>query len=133
MPIHSAILPKGCFPSWSASWTSFERTWPTTPRLQGPATEPGDTGPARFVVPLYEAFDAERALKTAAFADRWYRVPGNEGYSYVYQGNSQVLDHVLASKAAAEGAIIDAVHVNAEFPSTDRASDHDPIVVKLAF
>ena len=74
-----------------------------------------------------------QALEAAGLEDLIKRLPGSEGYSYVYQGNSQVLDHVLASRAAAEGVVIDAVHVNAEFPPTDRASDHDPIVVKLAF
>ncbi len=74
-----------------------------------------------------------QALEAAGLEDLIKRLPGSEGYSYVYQGNSQVLDHVLASRAAAEGVVIDAVHVNAEFPSTDRASDHDPIVVRLAF
>jgi endonuclease/exonuclease/phosphatase family metal-dependent hydrolase len=94
--------------------------------------------PSARIVVLGDLNDFEdsvplQALEEAGFEDLIKRLPGNEGYSYVYQGNSQVLDHVLTSEAAAEGAIIDAVHVNAEFPSTDRASDHDPIIVKLAF
>lgn len=46
----------------------------------GPRVAPGDSGPARFVPALYAAFDAGRALADAAYADRWYRVPGEEGY-----------------------------------------------------
>jgi len=74
-----------------------------------------------------------QALEKAGLEDLIKRLPGDEGYSYVYQGNSQVLDHVLVSQAAAAGSVIDAVHVNAEFPAGDRASDHDPILVRLAF
>jgi len=94
--------------------------------------------PNALIVVLGDLNDFEdsvplQALEAAGLEDLIKRLPADEGYSYVYQGNSQVLDHVLASRAAAEGAVIDAVHVNAEFPSGDRASDHDPIIVKLAF
>jgi predicted extracellular nuclease len=94
--------------------------------------------PDRRIVVLGDLNDFEgsvpvQALEAAGLEDLINRLPADEGYSYVFQGNSQVLDHVLASRAAADSAVIDAVHVNAEFPFTDRASDHDPIVVKLAF
>ncbi|MAF66496.1 MAG: hypothetical protein CMJ84_12670 [Planctomycetes bacterium] len=46
----------------------------------GPRVAAGASGPARFVPALHAAFDPERALASAAFADRWYRAPGNEGY-----------------------------------------------------
>ncbi|ADD45466.1 endonuclease/exonuclease/phosphatase family protein [Stackebrandtia nassauensis] len=52
-----------------------------------------------------------------------------ERYSYVFDGNSQVLDQILVSPKLAEAAELDVVHVNSEF--TDQASDHDPSVVKL--
>nr|WP_246257522.1 endonuclease/exonuclease/phosphatase family protein [Amycolatopsis anabasis] len=55
-------------------------------------------------------------------------LPENERYGYVYEGNSQVLDHILAS-AAPRGVDYDVVHVNAEF--ADQASDHDPQVVRF--
>ncbi len=58
-------------------------------------------------------------------------LPANEQYTYVYQGNSEVLDHVLVSqhlRPAVTG--FDVVHVNAEFAT--RASDHDPSVAHLA-
>jgi hypothetical protein len=54
-------------------------------------------------------------------------LPENQRYSYVFEGNSQVLDHVLMSPAAAARVTRFApVHVNAEF--ADHASDHDPLV-----
>ena len=60
-------------------------------------------------------------------------LPPSERYSYVFDGNSQVLDHIMVSSnllnngAAAAG--YDVVHVNSEF--IDQASDHDPQLVQL--
>jgi len=55
----------------------------------------------------------------------------SERYTYVFDGNSQVLDHILFSDNLFthfqfEYAV---VHVNSEFP--DQASDHEPQVVRL--
>ena len=55
--------------------------------------------------------------------------PG-ERYSYVFEGNSQVLDQILVSNNLRGFPLeYDPVHVNAEF--ADQASDHDPQVVRL--
>jgi predicted extracellular nuclease len=57
-------------------------------------------------------------------------LPLRRRYTYVYQGNSQVLDHVLITRAlASDGFRYDVVHVNAEF--SNQVSDHDPQVVDL--
>jgi uncharacterized protein len=57
-------------------------------------------------------------------------LPKAERYSYVFEGNSQVLDQILASKKTLEAlSEYDVVHVNAEF--ADQASDHDPSVARL--
>ena len=60
-----------------------------------------------------------------------------ETYTYVYDGNSQVLDHMLVSPALLEMYVAaDILHFNAGFPATLlgedptttlRASDHDPL------
>jgi glycerophosphoryl diester phosphodiesterase len=47
-------------------------------------------------------------------------------YSYNFQGNSQSLDHILATDGLYENAEFDSVHVNADFPT--QASDHEPII-----
>jgi predicted extracellular nuclease len=58
-------------------------------------------------------------------------LPAAERYTYVYQGNSQVLDHILLSPAlAARPYAYDVVHTNAEFAG--QLSDHDPQVVRIA-
>jgi uncharacterized protein len=62
-------------------------------------------------------------------------LPERERYTYVFEGNSQVLDHILLSPALALriGPLsrfdYDIVHVNAEY--ADQVSDHDPQVVRI--
>ncbi|GAA0509559.1 hypothetical protein GCM10011581_43150 [Saccharopolyspora subtropica] len=56
-------------------------------------------------------------------------LPPVERYSYVHEGNSQQLDHILVSRAV--DADYDLVHTNAEF--ADQASDHDPQITRIRF
>jgi predicted extracellular nuclease/phosphodiesterase/alkaline phosphatase D-like protein len=56
-------------------------------------------------------------------------LPANERYSYVFEGNAQALDHLLVTDALLPGAVLDEVHINAEFAS--QTSDHDPSVAAL--
>jgi predicted extracellular nuclease len=58
-------------------------------------------------------------------------LPKPERYSYVFEGNSQVLDQILVSENLLGAFPIDydPVHVNSEF--ADQASDHDPQVARL--
>ncbi|MFI5532013.1 lamin tail domain-containing protein [Kitasatospora sp. NPDC051853] len=57
-------------------------------------------------------------------------LPAAERYTYVYEGNSQVLDHILVSGAlAATPYTYDIVHLNSEYAT--QLSDHDPQVVSL--
>jgi hypothetical protein len=51
----------------------------------GPRVHVADTGPARFVDVLDEAFDAERALATVRFIDGFYRAAANDGYEAVLE------------------------------------------------
>ena len=69
-----------------------------------------------------------------ATAATWSTCPArcrsSERYTYVFEGNSQVLDHILLSSGRRPAAYdYDVVHVNAEF--ADQASDHDPQVVRI--
>ncbi|WP_109031977.1 endonuclease/exonuclease/phosphatase family protein [Streptomyces rubrogriseus] len=58
-------------------------------------------------------------------------LPRSERYSYVYQGNSQVLDQILVSPSVRRAGHLsyDSVHVNSEFH--DQISDHDPQVLRF--
>ncbi|WP_270164520.1 S-layer homology domain-containing protein [Paenibacillus sp. SYP-B4298] len=61
------------------------------------------------------------------------KLPENSRYSYIYDGNSQTLDHILTSKNISASAVIEAVHVNADFAAEHgRVSDHDPLLAQLA-
>jgi hypothetical protein len=55
-------------------------------------------------------------------------LPRGERYGYVFDGNSQALDHILVSRSLGRVAY-DVVHVNAEF--ADQVSDHDPQVARI--
>jgi predicted extracellular nuclease len=53
----------------------------------------------------------------------------NERYSYVYDGNSQVLDHILVSDSLLDRLVsVDMLHINSEFDYQTQFSDHDPII-----
>jgi predicted extracellular nuclease len=57
-------------------------------------------------------------------------LPIEEQYTYVFEGNSQALDHILVSDNLFRTPFLyDVVHVNAEF--ADQVSDHDPQVVQF--
>jgi predicted extracellular nuclease len=55
-------------------------------------------------------------------------------YSYNFEGNAQVLDHVFVTRALVRRSELDIVHVNSDFPFIDpvaRTSDHEPLVLRL--
>jgi uncharacterized protein len=59
-------------------------------------------------------------------------LPENEHYSFIFQGNSQSLDHILVSNNLAHNTQFDIVHTNSEFTETNaRASDHDPLLASF--
>jgi predicted extracellular nuclease len=59
----------------------------------------------------------------------------DEVYSFNFEGNSQMLDHVFVSELLRRIARYDIVHVNVDYPRVDDsvASDHEPSVVRLNF
>ncbi|GAA2408612.1 endonuclease/exonuclease/phosphatase family protein [Streptomyces glaucosporus] len=69
------------------------------------------------------ALTAGGALRSAVLS-----LPESERYTYVFDGNSQVLDQTLVSPGIRRFDY-DIVHVNAEF--ADQASDHDPQVIRF--
>ena len=71
---------------------------------------------------------------SSALTDLPRTLPAPERYTYVFQGNSQVLDHILLSRnlvrtMANKRYSYDIVHTNSPF--ADQDSDHDPQVVHL--
>ncbi|WP_374983616.1 endonuclease/exonuclease/phosphatase family protein [Streptomyces fradiae] len=86
------------------------------------------------VVVLGDINDFEFSATTRALTDGGAlraavtSLPRSERYSYVFQGNSQVLDQILTSPGIRRFAY-DSVHINAEF--ADQDSDHDPQVLRF--
>ncbi len=58
-------------------------------------------------------------------------IPPTERYTYIYQGFSQVLDHILVSRNLASRAKAHIAHINADLSESTRSSDHDPVLVWL--
>ena len=67
-------------------------------------------------------------------------IADDDAYTFIFDGNSQVLDHILVTDSLLDGAEFDIVHVNndftrddngAQFTDTVVASDHEPIVAKF--
>ncbi|MGH9119096.1 MAG: Ig-like domain-containing protein [Acidimicrobiales bacterium] len=83
----------------------------------------------------FEFSDALEILLADDLTDLIDTLPPEEQYGYVFEGNSQTLDHILVSAGAADrlsaGDAYDVVHVNAEFAV--QTSDHDPSVSRFLF
>lgn len=62
-------------------------------------------------------------------------------YTYIYQGRTQSLDHILMTQNLFDRlGSVDTVHINVDYPlplpdddSPHRVSDHDPVVVRFSF
>lgn len=77
----------------------------------------------------FEFSDTTKALEDGgALYAAVKSLPKAERYSYVYQGNAQVLDQILTSPGIKQFSY-DSVHINAEFANQN--SDHDPQIVRF--
>ena len=61
---------------------------------------------------------------------------GQEGfYSFIFDGNSQMLDHFFVTSSLLPSAMFDVVHLNVDFPRTfinTTASDHEPLLATFS-
>ena len=86
----------------------------------------GDFNDFEFSNPL-------KALKGNELTNMIEKVPAEERYTYSYQGNAQVLDHILVSNNMANRTEIDILHINSGFMEEHgRASDHDPVLIQTS-
>jgi Ca2+-binding RTX toxin-like protein len=69
-------------------------------------------------------------LEEAGLFDLSDLLPENERYDYVFDGNSQDLDHIMVSESLAARSAFDVLRINAEF--AQQTSDHDPLIARLA-
>lgn len=85
----------------------------------------GDLNDFQFSMPV-------RVLKGEILTDLIETLPPQEQYTYLFEGNAQVLDHVLVSPALQRVVTeVDVIHLNAEFVAGERLSDHDPVLVRV--
>ncbi|WP_246041639.1 5'-nucleotidase C-terminal domain-containing protein [Robertmurraya kyonggiensis] len=85
----------------------------------------GDLNDFQFSAPL-------AALKGDILTNLVETLPASEQYTYNYQGNAQVLDHLLVTNNLAEAAEFDIVNFNSPYMEEHgRASDHDAVVAQL--
>ncbi len=98
-----------------------------------PFSEPGE-GPDNPVA-ILEGGDGEVPLTNLVWQEK-----DAERFTYIYDGNSQVLDQILVSPALLRFVRgVDILHFNASYPSALgedattplRASDHDPVEMRL--
>ncbi|KAI0100690.1 DNase I-like protein [Hypoxylon sp. NC0597] len=88
----------------------------------------GDFNEFAFAAPV-TAFASRSGLSDL---DAVAAIPPTERYTYLYDMNSQELDHVFVSPALAEGVKgFEHVHVNTWVSYDDATSDHDPSVAKF--
>lgn len=93
----------------------------------------GDLNEFEFISPVSTILPGgDAALLLTNLVDT---LPDDEIYSFIFQGNSQALDHILISNnLLGTSPQFDQVHTNSEFAETDqRASDHDPAIVCFDF
>jgi endonuclease/exonuclease/phosphatase family metal-dependent hydrolase len=97
--------------------------------------------PAALIVVLgdFNTFDFEPGVTETMGSELMNlatTLPREERYSYIYQGNAQLIDHVLVSDALHDASLrasdpFQVIHVNAEQPAVVQASDHDPLLARF--
>lgn len=70
-------------------------------------------------------------LKGAVLTNLIETLPREERYTFIFDGNSQVLDHILLSNSLFKIGTpqVDIVHFNAEF--ADKVTDHEPVLARV--
>jgi uncharacterized protein len=78
----------------------------------------------------FEFSETLQILQGGVLENLLLTLPRPERYTYVFEGNSQVLDQILTSGHLFRSlSVYDVVHVNSEF--ADQASDHEPQVARF--
>ena len=83
-------------------------------------------------------------LSAAGMVNLWERLPSSGRYSYIYQGYSQAIDHILVSgpRLIRPGdGLLWAARINADYPARYitlsgtqiGSSDHDPLLARFSF
>ncbi len=80
----------------------------------------------------FEFSPAMTILKGEIMINALDLLPEEERHTYVYNGNSQVLDALLVNKEFEDDIQADVLNINSEFTKSQGAlSDHDPILIQI--
>jgi predicted extracellular nuclease len=89
----------------------------------------GDLNELYFLSPIRQLLAGADGL--AELFDLSALLPNSERFSFNFEGNSQLLDYIMASGSLlALDALFDIVHINSGYAS--RFSDHDPVLASFA-
>ena len=87
----------------------------------------GDLNDFSFSTPI-------KILTSGKMKNLTHTLPVEQQYSYVYDGNAEVLDQMVASPALVDRLkYYNFIHVNAEFAAAKRLSDHEPVLARFIF
>ncbi len=87
----------------------------------------GDLNDFQFSEPL-------NVLKGEILLNLMDTLPLEERYTYVYDGNSEALDHILISENIEDAFVsLDILHINSGFDDVQRFSDHDILIATFEF
>jgi predicted extracellular nuclease len=66
--------------------------------------------------------------------DLIFTLPVEEQYTYVYDGNSEVLDHMMVSDTLFDSLVsFDILHINSEYDYASQFSDHDVLIATFDY
>lgn len=75
-----------------------------------------------------------RTLKGEELINLWDELEQKDWFSYNYEGNAEVLDHILVSEAFAPHIkTFMPIHLNSVLPVSKQLSDHDPVLTIIDF
>ncbi|HOZ37293.1 MAG TPA: endonuclease/exonuclease/phosphatase family protein [Anaerolineaceae bacterium] len=93
-----------------------------------------DINPKALIVVLGDLNDfpwsvSMETLEGALLENLSFTLPENQRFTYLHEGNGQILDQILASKALAPRLVsYEVIHINSLSLSRNVSSDHDPVV-----
>jgi endonuclease/exonuclease/phosphatase family metal-dependent hydrolase len=87
----------------------------------------GDFNEFAFVKPLTDF----ASISGLSSLDDVVGTPESEVYTYLFDMNTQELDHMYVSDRIQSGAAFEHIHINTWVTSAEEISDHDPSVAKL--
>jgi predicted extracellular nuclease len=78
--------------------------------------------------------EAIQTLKSDQLENLTDSIDGNQGFTYIYEGNGQIFDQIFVSKPMRKKVKeLHVLNINSVLPANDQVSDHDPVVAIFDF